>query len=130
MPAGGRGRERVRAGLAGLDGLAPEPVAAVSIQSLSGTSRRRHVAEMTRQPCLSDASDEERAFVVPCLALLPPGAAQRRHDLRDEKPPGTRVAPTGRDAHKIPELADLATGRERLKHPFRSGVRAQAGVEF
>jgi cob(I)alamin adenosyltransferase len=28
------------------------------------------------------------------------------------------------------EMADLATEMEQLKHPFRSGVKAQAGVEY
>ena len=51
--------------------------------------------------------------------------------LRDEKPPMTHVVLTGRNAHAdLVELADLATEMELLKHPFRSGVKAQAGVEF
>jgi cob(I)alamin adenosyltransferase len=28
------------------------------------------------------------------------------------------------------EAADLATEMQLLKHPFRSGVKAQAGIEF
>jgi transposase len=31
----------------------------------------------------SDVSDEEWAFVAPYLALLAPGAGQRKHDLRE-----------------------------------------------
>ena len=51
--------------------------------------------------------------------------------LREERPEGTHVVLTGRNAHeKVLELADLATEMELLKHPFRSGVRAQPGVEF
>ncbi len=51
--------------------------------------------------------------------------------LRDEKPPMTHVVCTGRNAREeLLELADLATEMELLKHPFRSGVKAQAGVEF
>lgn len=51
--------------------------------------------------------------------------------LRDEKPPMTHVVLTGRNAHPdLIEAADLATEMELLKHPFRSGVKAQAGVEF
>jgi transposase len=35
------------------------------------------------KPYPSDASDEEWAFVAPYLSLLPEGAPQRRHDLRE-----------------------------------------------
>ena len=51
--------------------------------------------------------------------------------LRDEKPPTTHVVLTGRNAHeRLIEQADLVTEMELVKHPFRSGVKAQAGVEF
>lgn len=51
--------------------------------------------------------------------------------LRDEKPPMTHVILTGRNARpELIELADLATEMTLLKHPFRSGVKAQVGVEF
>jgi len=51
--------------------------------------------------------------------------------LRDEKPPMTHVVCTGRNAKdELIDLADLVTEMELVKHPFRSGVKAQAGVEF
>ena len=51
--------------------------------------------------------------------------------LKEEKPSMTHVVLTGRNAHSdIIELADLATEMTLLKHPFRSGVAAQPGVEF
>ncbi len=51
--------------------------------------------------------------------------------LRDEKPPMTHVVLTGRNAHDdLIELADLVTEMELVKHPFRSGIKAQIGVEF
>ena len=51
--------------------------------------------------------------------------------LQTEKPPTTHVVLTGRNAKdELLEIADLATEMELLKHPFRSGVKAQAGVEF
>ena len=51
--------------------------------------------------------------------------------LREERPATTHVVMTGRNAApELIELADLATEMELLKHPFRSGVKAQAGVEF
>ena len=51
--------------------------------------------------------------------------------LRDEKPPLTHVVLTGRNAAEgLIELADLVTEMTLIKHPFRSGIKAQAGVEF
>lgn len=38
---------------------------------------------MPRKPYPSDVIDDEWAFVAPYLALLPPDAPQRRHDLRE-----------------------------------------------
>jgi len=51
--------------------------------------------------------------------------------LRDEKPEMTHVVLTGRNAKEaLIEAADLVTEMELVKHPFRSGVKAQIGVEF
>jgi cob(I)alamin adenosyltransferase len=51
--------------------------------------------------------------------------------LRAEKPPQTHVCLTGRNApEEILALADLATEMTLLRHPFRSGIKAQPGVEF
>ena len=51
--------------------------------------------------------------------------------LHEERPADTHVALTGRNAAEaLIEAADLATEMTLLKHPFRSGVKAQAGVEF
>lgn len=51
--------------------------------------------------------------------------------LRAEKPATTHVVLTGRNAaEELIEIADLVTEMELVKHPFRSGVKAQAGVEF
>ena len=51
--------------------------------------------------------------------------------LRDEKPPLTHVVLTGRNASEaLIEAADLVTEMTLIKHPFRSGIKAQAGVEF
>jgi cob(I)alamin adenosyltransferase len=52
-------------------------------------------------------------------------------DLLAAKPRDTHVVITGR--HAPPELlerADLVTEMTPVKHPFRSGVKAQPGVEF
>ena len=51
--------------------------------------------------------------------------------LDKEKPPMTHVVLTGRNASDaLVEVADLATEMTLLKHPFRSGIKAQIGVEF
>jgi cob(I)alamin adenosyltransferase len=41
------------------------------------------------------------------------------------------VIVTGRNAKdELIEIADLVTEMEMVKHPFRSGVKAQQGIEF
>jgi cob(I)alamin adenosyltransferase len=51
--------------------------------------------------------------------------------LRTEKPPLTHVVLTGRNAkEELIEAADLVTEMTLVKHPFRSGIKGQAGVEF
>ena len=47
------------------------------------------------------------------------------------KPEEIHVMVTGRDAPPaLVEIADLVTDMRELKHPFRSGITAQKGVEF
>ncbi|MDZ3836841.1 MAG: cob(I)yrinic acid a,c-diamide adenosyltransferase [Rhodospirillales bacterium] len=54
--------------------------------------------------------------------VLPVFAARR---------PDLHVVVTGRNAKdELIEAADLVTEMTMVKHPFRSGVKAQAGVEF
>ncbi|OUD09487.1 cob(I)yrinic acid a,c-diamide adenosyltransferase [Marivivens niveibacter] len=51
--------------------------------------------------------------------------------LRDEKPHMTHVVLTGRNAHPdLIEIADLVTEMKQVKHPFKSGIAAQVGVEY
>ncbi len=51
--------------------------------------------------------------------------------LAKEKPADTHVIITGRNADEaLIEAADLVTEMTLIKHPFRSGVKAQAGIEF
>ena len=50
--------------------------------------------------------------------------------LRD-RPADKHVVVTGRNAKdELIDIADLVTEMEQVKHPFRSGVKAQAGIEF
>ncbi|MEQ8805651.1 MAG: cob(I)yrinic acid a,c-diamide adenosyltransferase [Rhodospirillales bacterium] len=47
------------------------------------------------------------------------------------KPRDLHVVVTGRNAKEaLIEAADLVTEMEMIKHPFRAGVKAQAGIEF
>jgi len=47
------------------------------------------------------------------------------------RPMDKHIVITGRNAREeLIELADLVTEMEQVKHPFRSGVKAQAGIEF
>jgi cob(I)alamin adenosyltransferase len=51
--------------------------------------------------------------------------------LKDSKPPMTHVVLTGRNAkEELIDAADLVTEMTLVKHPFRSGIKAQPGVEF
>lgn len=52
-------------------------------------------------------------------------------DVLGNKPKDKHVVVTGRNAkEELIEIADLVTEMELIKHPFRSGVKAQAGIEF
>jgi cob(I)alamin adenosyltransferase len=47
------------------------------------------------------------------------------------KPGDLHIVVTGRNArHDLIEAADLVTEMTLVKHPFRSGVKAQIGIEF
>src|SRR5579872_367228 len=51
--------------------------------------------------------------------------------LKNHKPPMTHVVLTGRNARQeLIDIADLVTEMTLVKHPFRSGIKAQPGVEF
>ena len=51
--------------------------------------------------------------------------------LKTEKPEMAHVVLTGRNAsEELIEAADLVTEMELVKHPFRSGIKAQIGVEY
>lgn len=51
--------------------------------------------------------------------------------LATRKPQDVHVVITGRNAKDaLIEIADLVTEMTQVKHPFRSGVKPQAGIEF
>ena len=48
-----------------------------------------------------------------------------------DKPRDTHIIVTGRNAkEELIDIADLVTEMVEIKHPFRSGVKAQPGIEF
>lgn len=52
-------------------------------------------------------------------------------DVLKVRPQGKHVIVTGRNAsERLIEIADLVTEMELVKHPFRSGVKAQPGIEY
>ncbi len=52
-------------------------------------------------------------------------------DFLKTKPEMKHVIITGRNAkEELIDFADLVTEMEMVKHPFRSGVKAQKGIEF
>ena len=52
-------------------------------------------------------------------------------DTLRARPEKLHVIITGRDApDELIEFADLVTEMREIKHPYRSGIRAQPGVEF
>ena len=52
-------------------------------------------------------------------------------ELAAARPPGVELVFTGRGAPvELMEKADLVTEMKQVKHPFRKGIKAQAGVEF
>ncbi|WDR04362.1 cob(I)yrinic acid a,c-diamide adenosyltransferase [Devosia algicola] len=52
-------------------------------------------------------------------------------EVLKNKPRDTHVIVTGRNAKdELIEIADLVTEMTEIKHPFRTGVKAQAGIEF
>ena len=52
-------------------------------------------------------------------------------EFLSEKPEDLHVIVTGRNAKDpLIEAADLVTEMTMIKHPFRSGVKAQKGIEF
>lgn len=52
-------------------------------------------------------------------------------DVLRQKPEMKHVIITGRNAKdELVEFADLVTDMTQIKHPFRSGVKAQIGIEF
>ena len=52
-------------------------------------------------------------------------------EVLKNSPADKHIVVTGRNAkEELIEIADLVTEMELIKHPFRSGVKAQAGIEF
>ena len=87
---------------------------------------------MLRNSAKLDTPSEMISRLLPFLFIGLFVSCSLAEELQDgEKPPMTHVVLTGRNAKdKLIEAADLVTEMELVKHPFRSGVKAQQGVEF
>jgi cob(I)alamin adenosyltransferase len=96
-----------------------------------------------------DRRAAERAWELTCELLMRPGlgmlvldevlVALRLHQLEESrvlealanKRSDLHVVLTGRGAtDAMIERADLVTEMKMIKHPYRAGIRAQAGIEF
>ena len=52
-------------------------------------------------------------------------------EVLEMRPPHMHVVLTGRNATKrILDMADLVTEMKEVKHPYKVGVKAQAGIEY
>jgi cob(I)alamin adenosyltransferase len=52
-------------------------------------------------------------------------------DGLNERPDNLHVLVTGRDAPQaLLDLADMVTQMQKVKHPLKSGIKAQKGIEF
>lgn len=78
---------------------------------------------MTRQPCPTDVSDDEWAFLAPPLTLVREGAAQRKHAPR-EVPNGLRwIVRAGAPWRLLP--TNLPLWASRLPVPGAVSVAAR-----
>ena len=103
---------------------------------------------LTQDPEL-DRKAAERAWEITQELMARPGlgmlvldeilVALRLHQLEEarvlsaleNKPKDLHVVLTGRGATEaMIERADLVTEMKMIKHPYRAGIRAQAGIEF
>ncbi len=87
--------------------------------------------ESARKEILSGAWDLIILDEINCAAKIGLLSAAEVLELITIRPPQMHLVFTGRDA--LPELidaADLVTEMKLIKHPFQSGVAAQAGIEF
>ena len=85
------------------------------------------VKAMMRDPAIAGAAgrDQHRA------ALRLPAGRRSGGGPAGRSRPDKHVIVTGRNAkEELIELADLVTEMTMVKHPFREGVKAQAGIEF
>ena len=95
-------------------------------------ARARHGWELAQQKIASGAYDlivlDEITYAFNFGWL---DFAEVRAWLEANKPPMLHLVLTGRGASpELIDFADLVTEMHEVKHPFRQGIKAQAGVEF
>jgi len=83
----------------------------------------RHLADPELKFLLLDELNIVLSYDYLPVAEVIEALRKKRDDLH--------VVVTGRGAHPaLIELADLVTEMREIKHPFKEGIRAQAGIEF
>ncbi len=84
---------------------------------------RRHLADPDLQFLLLDELNVVLSYAFLALDEVLADLATR--------PPQLHVVVTGRGAPpELVALADLVTEMKEIKHPFKAGIKAQAGIEF
>lgn len=103
----------------------------------TGVTRQQH--EQAAQDGLKMAIDEEKSGNWNMVILDEISYAVKFDLLKeadvlqiiDNKPQQMHLVLTGRDAApKVMEKADLITEMKEIKHPYKSGIKAQKGIEF
>lgn len=97
--------------------------------------RDRALAQQGWRQCQQAIGSSEYAIVIldELTYLLKFGwlDVQEVIETLQRRPAGQHVVITGRDAPaELVAFADLVTDMQEVKHPYRSGVRAQPGIEF
>ncbi len=84
-----------------------------------------------REKVLSGNFDMVILDEINCAVALGLVAVEDVLALIREKPPTLHLVLTGRGVRpEVVEAADLVTEMREIKHPYKSGVKAQKGIEF
>jgi len=109
----------------GLGILGPVPDREVVAQSVAATfarARQQAASGAFDLVVLDEANNAVHRGYLPLDELL---------DFIDERPAGTELVLTGRNAPAaVLARADLVTRMEKIKHPLDTGVPARRGVEY
>ncbi len=109
-------------GFVGIGGAAPHP---------DDIRLARETFETAREKVLSGIFDMVILDEVNCAVALGLVDVASLLDLIRKKADKVHLVLTGRGAHPaVIEAADLVTEMREIKHPYKTGVKAQKGIEF